>query len=793
MGNARLEKSVGLNSIVIVCLVVGCLFASEKPRAVPTFHCVGLCWNAEEGSAENACRVRYRKADGEKWKEAMGLWFDRRKWSPVGRDGRGDETKSKWEYGGQYRGSIVNLKPGTEYEVELFLEKTGAKQLLNTKTWSEDFPVAKRVDITNTNQTLGIAEGGSSAGYVLYTYPEVRREVVIDVANKREHCVEVRASYVIVRGLTLKGAQVHGIRIFEGCHDVVIEDCDISGWGRVSEDGWGRNLDTAVYSRARDLKRVIVQQNRIHHPRGDSSNWKEYRPRPGKREPYHSEGPQAVYFRDSEGNHVIRYNTVFSDDGHQYNDIFGAGANFSIRGFPNRDSDIYGNWLSYCWDDAIESEGANCNVRIWGNYTTDCFVSIATAGTSVGPLYVWRNVSGRMRVAPGNWTGGFLKSSDIMGGGKIFVFHNTILQPSKKTKNGKISVGASIGLGWGGPMVNVTSRNNILNVKSMAFRDRNNDESNDYDYDLYRGTLPEGKVHERHGIVGEPVYDESNGGGTYALAKGSAGFDAGVRIPNFNDYFTGEGPDMGAHETGTSPMEFGATAYNLTNVQKEPIPEKVPLTSKIPPAVNDQHWPQICEGYYVRWLDRIWNTRKRDKLWEVGETGTLGQRNGTATYLGEDKINSGVVEFEVKFDPGYLVPKGGGKHFLEIMSWVGDRFDRQVIQAHPHSRIELANLGDRPRCLIWNYGPHFQGRATKIFPIGSPFQPDRWYHIRFDWSYHEPMGEINLHIDKRVFSATFEFVPGTVGPGRFFLFGHVETLQPKGFLYFRNFSVGSRK
>ena len=143
MGNARFDKSVGLNSIVIVCLVVGCLFASEKPRAVPTFYCVGLYWNAEEGSAENACRVRYRKADGEKWKEAMRLWFDGRKWSPVGRDGRGDETKSRWEYGGQYRGSIVNLEPGTEYEVELFLEKTGAKQLLNTKTWSEDFPVAK--------------------------------------------------------------------------------------------------------------------------------------------------------------------------------------------------------------------------------------------------------------------------------------------------------------------------------------------------------------------------------------------------------------------------------------------------------------------------------------------------------------------------------------------------------------------------------------------------------------------------------------------------------------------------
>jgi len=545
--------SAGILLTAAVCVwASACGFAAEKntPWAVPTFHCAGLYWGAEKASANNACRVRYRSLGTQKWAEAMPLWFDGRDKSPAGRDGRGTQTSREWEHGGQYRGSIVNLQPGTDYQVELFLEKTETKQLLNTKTWSEDFPVAKRIDVSSTNQTLVITRGGSSAGYVLYTYPQDRRETVIDVENKTEYCAEVRASYVIIRGLTLKGAKVHGIRIFQSCHDVVIEGCDISGWGRVAEDGWGKNLDSAVYSSARDLKRVVVQRNRIHHPRGDSNNWKEYRPTPGKREPYHSEGPQAVHFRDSQGNHVIRYNTVFSDEDHQYNDIFGAGANFSVRGFPNRDSDIYANKLSHCWDDAIESEGANCNVRIWGNYTTDCFVSIATAGTSVGPLYVWRNISGRMRVAEGNWTGGFLKSSDIMGGGKIFVFHNTVLQPAEKTKDGKINVGASIGLGWGGPLINVQTRNNILNVRSTAFRDRNNDASNDYDYDLYRGTLPKGKAHEQHGIAGEPVYDEGNGEGEYALARGSPGFDAGVRLPISMTISQATGPIWGRMKQG---------------------------------------------------------------------------------------------------------------------------------------------------------------------------------------------------------------------------------------------------
>ena len=46
----------------------------------------------------------------------------------------------------------------------------------------------------------------------------------------------------------------------------------------------------------------------------------------------------------------------------------GEGENFSSVGFPHADTDIYGNIIMNCWDDGIESEGGNRNVRIWGNY-----------------------------------------------------------------------------------------------------------------------------------------------------------------------------------------------------------------------------------------------------------------------------------------------------------------------------------------------------------------------------------------------------------------------------------------
>ncbi len=409
-------------------------------------------------------------------------------------------------------------------------------------------------------------KSGSPDGYVLYAPAQGRAPPRPSTWRaSTPQCIEVRASYVVLRGLTLKNAQQDGIRIFENCHDIVIENCDISGWGRIAEDGWGKDYDAAIYGRDQALKRVIIQRNYLHHPRSNSNNWRQRRTPPGRPASNHPEGPQTVVFWDSEGNHVIRYNTVDSDDDHEYNDCFGAGANSGVRGFPNRDSDIYGNLLSHCWDDAIESEGANCNVRIWGNYVARCLVGIACASTSLGPLYVWRNISGMMQVAPNEWDGGFLKTGDRLGGGRVFVFHNTILQPARTPGGGGGLAGARVGLGWGGQMVNVTSRNNILHVASAPLWDLKPDPLGDYDYDLYTGTRPIPAGQELHGIKGVPIYAEGSGlqkgQGQFTLSPASPGSDAALRLPNFNDHLLGGGPDIGAQEAGSPPLEFGADAY----------------------------------------------------------------------------------------------------------------------------------------------------------------------------------------------------------------------------------------
>ncbi|MHC4119896.1 MAG: LamG domain-containing protein [Planctomycetota bacterium] len=529
--------------------------APEPPSTVSTFHCIGVYWSPNEGGADNICQVHYRSHGSTEWKEAMPLWYDDR--------GVGGYPEG-------YRGSIVNLDPGTAYEIKLELLNTGTEEHLTAETWSEDFPIAETVYLPSwtTYHTLRITESGSPDGYILYTHREGASST-IDVRNQEDSCIEVSASYVIIRGLTLRDPSVHGIRILNNVHDVVIEECDISGWGRLQEGEWGHNNDAAVFSDSPNIERIIVQRNKLHHPRPDTNSWKE----PARTIPietHHPMGPQAITFKprnEKAGNYVIRYNEIYSDQDHYFNDCMGETNNFSYHGFPIRDTDIYGNYVANCWDDGIEAEGANCNVRIWGNYITDTAIKIATQSVSVGPLYIWRNVFGVSRVGPDHnhgWRA--FKSGDVQGwgGGKTYIFHNTILQPPPPDH------GSRGGIRTAGALLTYTyTRNNIFHVPSgyESINSGSPSYTNDFDYDLYNGHVIAKPGTERNGIYGIPVYIPSSGydrttnKGIFELSSSSPGYDAGEVIPNFNDNYTGAAPDMGAHEAGSPPMEFGVNAY----------------------------------------------------------------------------------------------------------------------------------------------------------------------------------------------------------------------------------------
>lgn len=522
------------------------LWAAGGPaRAVATFESVGLYY--DRAAAPDGCRVRYRETGAAEWRQGYPLVYDHRE--------------------RQYRGSLVGLKPDTPYEIRL--EAGGETAELTARTRSEKFPVGKTTYLSggSADKTIFIREGGTAEGWRLVT-PAAGERFTSDVFNLSDYNIVVEAGYVILRGLELKNAAIHAVLVRSGVQNVVVEDCRITGWGRIGGARvWGvfGGSDSAVFAES-DAGHLVIQRNLIEYPRGGANDW----------ESGHPSGPQAITLIDSRGGNVIRYNTIRSTDDHGYNDGIGGGSNYSFKGSPNRDSDIYGNIVSDCWDDAIESEGANMNVRIWSNYLHRTFMHVATAATSMGPLYIFRNVFGESRVSHQDPSGGAMIKTGMnyltingervsTGLGWRFIFHNTALQP-----RGALDVFSSHELH------NAVTRNNIFYARGRTYPQQRGDPPNDFRNDLTGGYLGGGFVRsmflpsERLEWFLAPTMkriqwgrvEYSRNGKDFAITDPvvevkNPAIDRGERLPGFNDDFTGQAPDIGAFETGLPPLRFG--------------------------------------------------------------------------------------------------------------------------------------------------------------------------------------------------------------------------------------------
>lgn len=530
---------------------------TEDGIAIPTFHSMGLYWKPPSAPASGYTVLEYRKTGLLTWQRAHDMWYD----------ARNDEC----------RGSVVYLDPNTEYDFQFSMTLGSPLGGLRAKTWNENFPEGQVVEISGTrNTTLAITSGGTADNYKVYQ-PPAGGSGTIDVANAQDSCLVISAPYVIIRGLTIKGAQRHAIRFEAGAHDVVIEHCDISNWGRkdtlwTSRVGWDVAVDgdSAMHAfQVAGMDRIIFQYNLVHSPRYGSFPW----------EFGHPKGSNGIYFHNSGHNHVFRWNSFIADltmDPTKITKFFMdagfGGENFSLdHGSPGNDSDVYGNFVWGCMDDGLECEGSQRNVRVWGNYIDMTAVGIGTTVVHRGPQYLFRNVWNRSRHfhTARTWDNDdriyFFKAAtnNNSGKGMRFVFHNTMLQHpplpgSTQTMGGGQGLsGYDQGLG----LSHTKSRNNILHVwkdnYSSVYVSGTGDKL-DLDYDLYNGTL--GAVTEPNGKHNRPTYKSGHGPeflGKYQLASGTDGHNQGQVIPNFNDGYLGAAPDMGAHEEGTPDLIFG--------------------------------------------------------------------------------------------------------------------------------------------------------------------------------------------------------------------------------------------
>jgi hypothetical protein len=560
--------------------------SGPNPAAVTTYHSIGLYW-FNPPNAGGAATVRFKEAGTPTWRDGLELWYDARNT--------------------EYRGSLVELKPGTTYDVELTL--AGSPTTLQATTWSEKHPIGSTVIVPNGSTVFDVttAMSGSASGYTLITAPP-GQNVIVGGASP-VYCMRIRngVHHVIIRGLVFQDCARWGIFIEfgntgagTGPRDIVIENNEFVNWGSFGLDTNFPNdptADGAVHCNSSgDAKpqRVTIQRNNIHDPRHGATPWG-----PSN---IHPRGPYAVLFGSCGNNHVIRYNDVYSTTGRHFQDALGGCCNFSTAGFPFADADIYGNRISHVYDDAIESEGANRNVRIWANFIDRSFVAIANAAVVTGPLYVWRNVSNDMALMKDptatadegiNTRGPFVKAGSnnaSFNGGRAYYFHNTTLQPASQQSQ-LYPRGAGYGLndsGGSSPFYNFVSLNNVWHIHKVPHESggmidyysilANCSATNTpctSNYDLFNGRVGSASdpgAPEVNGFgnpaagdaLSVPTYDApvipsaANGwAGDFRLAPSSLGYQGGTLINNFNDLAN---PDPGAHQSGTPPMVFGRTA-----------------------------------------------------------------------------------------------------------------------------------------------------------------------------------------------------------------------------------------
>jgi hypothetical protein len=294
--------------------------AAEAPTVTANFHAIGLYWTRTQ--SPDGVAVQYRRTGARAWKAAQPLWWDALSLIPGYRE--------------QYRGSIVNLQAATSYDLR-YSHDGGF-------TWSAIPSVRTRPNkITGTTiaytgtqaSKLVISEGGTSANWKIH---DGQGTAVID-PNHTADCVQIKASYVVLRGFSIRDCKYNAITIENA--NVIIERNTIEDWGsqEIAPDNpkprlgdfskkplsdptstciagtvksdIGRYADSGVKVLTAANDGIVIQRNTIRNPRYRSTRWQEC---PGYGS--HPYGPRAISIDATAANfgtgNVIRHNDIYA-------------------------------------------------------------------------------------------------------------------------------------------------------------------------------------------------------------------------------------------------------------------------------------------------------------------------------------------------------------------------------------------------------------------------------------------------------------------------------------------------
>jgi hypothetical protein len=379
------------------------------------------------------------------------------------------------------------------------------------------------------------------------------------------------AEYTIFDGLTIRNTEVAfwaGVKDVAGAKGLTVRNC------RIENVGIGIN---AQYAGSKDFyiaDNIFLGRDDRHRILGWAN--------PGL---YGAHPINSYYAIKVYGSgHVIAHNAVA---------FFHDGISVCTHGVPEPERDrwavaidIYNNDIHVTGDDFIEADGGVHNIRVMRNRG----VNAAHTGLSAqpifgGPAYYIRNVVYNTPVA--------LKFSNPAG---VIVYHNTIIAENRTAQQvsnahfaNNLFLGTDAPLGiaaLGGPTAYSTydydgyRPNRAAEFQYSWLGPR---PGMVIDYERPQNQTPRFKTlaelaaatgQETHGIevdydifesLRPPVPPDSSKPGTpyeamnlnFRLKAGSKAVDAGVRLPNVNDGFVGNAPDLGAYEVGQPGPVYG--------------------------------------------------------------------------------------------------------------------------------------------------------------------------------------------------------------------------------------------
>ncbi|MBM3476219.1 MAG: hypothetical protein FJX75_23350 [Armatimonadetes bacterium] len=539
----------------------------------PTLHSLGAYWIVRGDENRNArVAVRYREAGGD-WKPGPPLF---RVEKGAHKDDKGQSTLTVPDDGWLFAGSVLLLKPDTEYELELSLSDPdggAAQRALKARTNAEPTaPADMRVrHVTPGNgggsgteadpfRGLAAAQATAEPGDLFIVHAGVYEGTfTVDRSGEPGKPIIWRGEgEAILDGQGAGAARPGRVVSASNVHDVWFEDLTLRNgdYGLVGHNSARivvrrchiQGVDyglTCTNNSEGGVRGFFISDNLIEGP----STW----PRTQG-----IENARGIQMTGS--GHDVCYNRIrgFADAIDTFPSVRCAGIDF------------HHNDISEMTDDGIEMDYSERNTRCFLNRLTNVFQGISEQPIYGGPVYIFRNVLYNVQEET-------FKLHNSPSG--ALVFHNT-----------SVKSGMPLVLYTNEPVRNCVLRNNLFigTGGNYAFESTAPMVDCDFDYDGFGGgpwgmflkwngtrygTFDEMRQTApvyRHAVLVDPATVFASGvrppetferqvpePPDLRLAPGTTAIDAGESLPGVNDGFAGAAPDLGAYELGAELPHYG--------------------------------------------------------------------------------------------------------------------------------------------------------------------------------------------------------------------------------------------